>query len=232
MWPLPFRSKALNSLSRLLKAYDYSDVEMGRRDNVKSMMGKNPQQVCQLHYTLDTLSVLSQNHVIKCILTDWIFENPYLLFRDIDGDNYNPHDFSGGYVVQVVNQVTHEQQAQLDELENLQEEFKQVNIRVQNLTRGKSITDRTESTIQLMTYHERMAEKYNCMAGALTSKPDFTEADNHCGEACKNTVTLTLELPEFTTRQQALTFMVTDLKEKAETMRSYENMLRKEMALR
>lgn len=216
----------------LVKAYDYSDVEMGRRDNIKSLIGKNPQKIYQLHYTLDTLSVLSQNHVIKSILTDWIFENPYLLFRELDGDNYDPQDLSGGYVVQVVNQVTPEQQAKLDELENLQEEFKQVNIRLQNLTRGKSITDRTKSTIQLMTYHERMAEKYVCLANSITSLPDLNDAKNVCQQNCKNTIKLTTELPEFHSRDEALSFFLNDLNEKSQSMHAYENMLRKEMELR
>jgi hypothetical protein len=216
----------------LIEIRDYSDVEMNRKDRIKQMLFSQPKEVKNLTYTLDTVSVFESTQLIPEILNEWIFYNPYLLFRDLDGDNYQFDGFMGGYSVNVVNQVTAEQTLILAVLENHLADFKQVNMRVENLCRGKSTSAHTRSTIQLMTYYERTAEKYVCMANSLTSLPDFEDAKKACEKDCLNTINLTENLPEFRSRDEALAFFLKDLNEKSQTMHSYEGMLQKEVSFK
>ncbi len=216
----------------LIESSDFSNLEMKRRDNIKNLNKNQPEKVQELTYTLDTISVFKTAHVIPAMITKWIFENPYLLFKDLDGDNYDLTDLKGGYIVHVVNHVTPAQREKIAMLEDHLATFKQVNIRIENLCRGKAISDRIKSTIQLMTYYERIAEKYLCMAKSLTSLPDFADANKGCEKKCENTIKLLKELPEFHSREEALAFFLNDLNEKSQSMHAYEDMLRNDMSFR
>lgn len=214
----------------LMKTHDYSEIAMSRRNRVQTFLQKGSNEINQLTYTLDTISVFKQVHPISHIVHKWIFDNPYLLFNELDGDTFKEQDLTGGYMVQLVNQVTPDQRDKIAQLENLVEAFKQMNIRIENLIRGKSISNRTRSTIQLMGYYERMAEKYACLAESLTSKPDFVDGKKASLSSCNNTVKLTDPLPEFHSRNAALDYFLNDLTRKSETMQAYEKMLKNKLA--
>ena len=57
-------------------------------------------------------------------MNKWIFENPYLLFNDLDGDNYEIRDLTGGYTVHVVNHVTPDQDKKIASINKHLVEFK------------------------------------------------------------------------------------------------------------
>lgn len=208
--------------SMVLKSNDHAAYLIPKLETIEKLKQESPKKLKDLNYKTDTtiLFASDENMVTKIVLKN-IFNNPYFLFRYLEGDNFSFNQLKGGYQQKIVNQVSANQQQQIYVIANYRENFKRINQSLQNKVRGKQISDRSKELMNLMNFYERIADKYECMSKALCAKIEFDDAKKHCDKVCRNTVTIPEGLPEFNSREGALEFFINDLENKNKMMETF-----------
>ncbi len=220
---LMYKNEYLNRAdSMVLKSNDNAAYLLPKLEEIEKLKNTNPDNLMDINFTTDTTSLLSssENMITKAI-QDNIFDNPYFLFRYIEGDDYKINQLKGGCQQKIVNQVSRKQQESIDQIVDQKENFKRINQKLQNKVKGKLISDRSEELMNLMNFYERTAEKYVCMSQALCSQIEYEKSEKHCEKECRNTVSIPEGLPTFSSREEALDFFVNDLNEKSKMMETY-----------
>lgn len=194
--------------------------------SLEKVLNENPENAVTLEYKTDTSILFSDNKfVFDEYIKPYVFENLFFLPRDIEGDNYRLGDLTGAYEVIIVNQVSKIQQKKINNLSELVKENHKIYESLKKKTAGKKVWEVALNMLKVIEYHEKIGDKYLCMANSLVCCETMEMAYINCFEACKNTVTMIEKIPDFTTRDEALDFFIQDFEDRLERSKGYEKLI-------
>ncbi len=193
---------------------NYNDFS-GRLLLFDSLQRTEPAQLKHINFRIDTIQLLSvSGHPITQAVNDMIFNNPFLLFRSIEGDKLDAAHLKGLNILTISYQLTASEQEKLNTIHLLASQINKINNDLIKYTKDEQPITDVLTILNRISYFKRLSDKYICLADNYCSSAEMATGIAAAKKACANTINTIEPIPAFSDKNKAMDYFIADLTSK------------------
>ena len=209
---------------KTIETKDFSGKYIPQHKKYSEALSASPEKAAELEFKPDTFYALRhKDYRITAYLLKEIFNNKYLLFNYLPGDNYRFSTLKGLKYFTMVNHVTPLQNEKLMKIKVLNKELENTENMAKRFKGKPGFSEEKEDLLKNISYNAKIGEKFRCMANSIVNYQEIQKAQQAAAASCKNKGRFMGEIPEFKSRNKALDYFLTEMnKLKSQSDRYFE----------
>jgi hypothetical protein len=224
--------KRNNSDYKVIASSSNQSVYDNRIKTIDRLKKNDPGQLADLRYQTDTIKLLAKgSYILTRYLSEFIFDNPFMLFGTLEGDKMNFNQLKGLEKIRLVNQVSRLEQEKLDSIARYYTELRKINTGIINYTKRKVLFDEVTGVMKIIKYNRDLAEKFTCQAAEYVKYEDSNTGKAEAEKKCLATIRMIEKMPECNDRLEVLNFFVSTLQQKLSESEDYQTLIKHKLLL-